>query len=250
MHNAAFRAMGLDAVYLPLEATSVDDADRVATALGISGMSVTAPLKVGWTNTPDDEASRALGAVNTLKRGAAGWLGRNVDGDGFLDPLDARGIALKGRRSVVLGAGGAARAVAHALVSRGSKVSICARRPEEAAALAGVIGGTATEWPLRGEWDVVVNATPLGTWPNEAATPVDMHGLRAGLVYDLVYCPEATATIRQAQAAGIEVIGGLEMLVGQAIRQCAWWTGQTPPAGIMAAAARAWISTDRNKGEQ
>lgn len=254
MHNAAFQAMGRDAVYVPLDAVSVDDAREVAEALGLLGLSVTAPFKHGWplgASDCDDEASRTLGTINTLKRAGGGWRGRNVDGDGFLDPLDARGVALRGSRVVVLGAGGAAGAVARALLSRGARVVLSARRPEAAEALAAALGAGVAAWPPGGQWDMLVNATPVGTWPAAGEAPVGFGSLAAAVVYDLVYNPEETALLRAARAAGSQTIGGLEMLVGQAVRQSAWWTGQTPPAAVMAEAARAWIAARivRESGE-
>jgi len=246
MHNAAFRAMGLDAVYVPLQAASVEDAQLMADALGIQGMSVTAPFKRGWDVTLDDEASRALGAVNTLKRHQGTWLGRNVDGEGFLDACDGHRIELNGRRTLVLGAGGAARAVGRALRGRRSVVSICARRADEAAALASAIGATCEPWPARGHWDLIVNATPVGTWPEQWASPLAGATAQAAVVYDLVYNPEETALLQAARAAGAQVIGGLEMLAGQAARQCIWWTGQTPSVALLAEAARAWIVADNH----
>lgn len=250
MHNAAFKALAHDAVYVPLEAVSVEDALAVAEALSIEGMSVTAPLKRGWPVSLDDDASRELGTVNTLKRQGSTWLGRNVDGDGFLDAFDTRRIPLAAKRAIVLGAGGAARAVGRALIARGSAVTICARRHEEARRLAKALGAGAAPWPPQGEWDVLVNATPVGTWPDVTANPLQESGAQAGLVYDLVYNPEETALIRAARAAGAATIGGLEMLVGQAVRQSEWWTGRRPPESVMADAARAWVRGDSSQGER
>lgn len=248
IHNAAFQSLGIDAVYVPLEAVNVEDALVVADALGLEGMSVTAPLKRGWPVLFDDEASRALGAVNTLKRRGIEWLGRNVDGDGFLDAVDVRGISLAAKRAVVLGAGGAARAVGRALRSRGSVVTFCARRLEEAEQLAASLDAEAGRWPPQGTWDVLVNATPVGTWPDVDASPMPDKGVEAGLVYDLVYNPEETALIRAARSAGAVTIGGLEMLVGQAFRQSEWWTGQRPEAAVMIKAARRWIRSSSISG--
>ncbi len=242
MHNAAFKALGIDAVYVPLEAASVADAMAVADDLHVRGLSVTAPLKRGWPVTLDDEASRELGTVNTLKREAGAWLGRNVDGDGFLDAFDARGIPLAATRTVILGAGGAARAVGRALLSRGSIVSFCARRHEEAVSLAEVMCAEAIAWPPSGQWDVLVNATPVGTWPDVTAQPIILSGVQAGIVYDLVYNPEDSALRHAAWAQGAVTIGGLEMLVGQAVRQSEWWAGRTPPPAVLIEAARAWIA--------
>ena len=143
----------------------------VADDLRIRGLSVTAPLKRGWPVTLDDAASRELGTVNTLKREAGAWLGRNVDGDGFLDAFDARGIPLAGTRALVLGAGGAARAVGRALSGRASVVTFCARRHEEAVRLAEALDATTTTWPPSGNWDVLAAATPAGTWPDVTARP-------------------------------------------------------------------------------
>jgi len=244
MHNAAFQAVGRDAVYVPLQAVSVHDARLVADALGICGMSVTAPFKRGWDVALDDEASRALGTINTLKRQEGQWLGRNVDGDGFLDALDGRGIQLSGARVLVMGAGGAARAVGRALVCRAAIVAICARQPAVGAELASAIGATTAPWPAAGVWDLIVNATPVGTWPDQEANVLAGASARGAVVYDLVYNPEDTALLRASRATGAQVIGGLEMLAGQAARQFAWWTGQAPPEGLMTAAARAWIAAD------
>ncbi len=246
IHNAAFQTLGRDAVYVPLQAASIEDAAAVAIALGIRGLSVTAPFKRGWDVTLDDEASRALGAVNTLKAHAGYWLGRNVDGEGFLDGCDRRSIELNGARVLVIGAGGAARAVGRALIGRGSVVAICARRAGEAAALASAIGAASVPWPSGGDWDLIVNATPVGTWPDLFANPLAGATARAAMVYDLVYNPEDTALLQASRAAGAQVIGGLEMLAGQAARQCAWWTGQAPPVALMVDAARAWIAADNH----
>ncbi len=246
MHNAAFQAMGRDAVYVPLQAASVEDADAVARALGVRGLSVTAPFKRGWDVTLDDEPSRALGVVNTLKAHEGHWLGRNVDGDGFLDACDRRSIGLNGARALVIGAGGAARAVGRALVGRGSVVAICARRAGAAVELASAIGATSVPWPAEGDWDLIVNATPVGTWPDQSANPLAGATARATVVHDLIYNPEETALMQASRAAGAQVIGGLDMLAGQAARQCAWWTGQAPSVSLMADAARAWIAAENH----
>jgi len=245
MHNAAYHAAGIDAIYVPVLATTVAEAAMVAEALGFSGLSITAPLKAGWLDRDnvdsDDEPSRRLGVVNTLKRVGDRWSARNLDIAGFLDPCDERGLVLGGKSALVLGAGGAARAAAWALVQRGADVRLCARRADVAATVAADVGVRTTPWPPTGPWDVVVNATPVGTWPRVEETPVEAQTLAATLAYDLVYNPEETAFLRQMRGAGADVIGGLDMLVGQAARQCEWWTGQRPDTQLMRAAARGWI---------
>jgi shikimate 5-dehydrogenase len=156
--------------------------------------------------------------------------------DGFLAPL--ADIDLAGSRVSVLGAGGAARSVVEGLLRKRATVAIHARRREAAMALVGAAGTTVGSWPVPpGSWDVLVNTTPVGTHPDLDATPMAGCALDGGLVYDLVYNPRSTRLLRDATAAGCQVIDGLEMLVQQAVRQFAWWTGVTPSAAVMRAAA-------------
>lgn len=245
MHNAAFAAAGLDAVYVPVLASTADDAARVIEALGFEGVSLTAPLKGGWARAGvvcDDEPSRVLGVVNTLKAGGDGaWVARNFDIAGFLEAMETRDVRLRGARVCVLGAGGAATAAAWALVREGAVVHVSARRVPEAVRVAQTVGASVTAWPPVGEWDVVVNTTPVGTWPAVEAAPVDASQVQARVAYDLIYNPEQTTWVRAAAACGAQAISGLDMLVAQARRQFEWWTGVTPDADVMRAAARAWM---------
>jgi shikimate dehydrogenase len=246
MHNAAFAALGLDAVYLPLEATCASDLDAVADAMGLAGVSVTIPLKqtLLTSSVAVDDLPRRIGALNTLRRGARGWEGRNFDVAGFLAPLDRRSTGLRKRRVVVLGAGGAARAVVWALASHGANVEISARRAEPARALANEFHVRAVAWPPDPGWDLLVNTTPIGMWPHADESPLTEPGTgewEGKVVYDLVYNPMETTLLRWARAAGAEVIGGLEMLVSQAARQFEWWTGHRAPRAVMETAAREFI---------
>lgn len=245
MHNAAYAAGGIDAIYVPVLASTVDDAVAVANGLGFEGLSITAPLKTAWhiraDVTCDDEATRRLGVVNTVRRESGRWTARNLDTAGFLDALDARGIALTGASVLVLGAGGAGRASAWAVLQRGANVTLCARRRDAAASVAAALGVHAAAWPPSGSWDLVVNATPAGTWPAVTDMPCAWDDLRAQVAYDLVYNPEETAWLQRAQATGAQVIGGLDMLVGQAARQFDWWMGQPADTRVMREAARVFV---------
>jgi 3-dehydroquinate dehydratase/shikimate dehydrogenase len=253
MHNAAFAALGVDAVYVPLEASSMVDFDAVAGPLGIVGVSVTAPFK-------RDAASRcvgldghaaALGTVNTLRRDSrrGPWRGRNTDVDGFLAPL--RDTPLGGVRATVIGAGGAAWAVARALTGRGAAVTVRARTVEAACLAAGATGAVPGALPVPpGTWDLLVNATPVGTWPNVDASLMAGEHLDGRIVYDLVYNPAETQLLRDARAAGCRVIGGLDMLVAQAGQQFEWWTGRPAPLEVMRAAAVAQVATLRDGAER
>lgn len=234
LHNAAFAALGLNAVYVPLQAADVDDFMTFASAIGLRGGSITAPFKMDMLAKVQDAEplARRVGAINTLVLRDGRWFGANTDVEGFLAPLAGR-LTLKGTRATVLGAGGAARAVAVALGSQGAAVTVSARRPEAATEVAALAGGDAGTWPPRpGSWDVLINATPATD-----ALPVDRLALDGEIVFDLVYAPAETALMRAARAAGCLAIGGIEMLVAQAERQFELWTGQRPPAGLMRAAA-------------
>ncbi len=240
MHNAAFGAANLDAVYLPLAAADFDDFTSFAEALNLAGVSVTAPFKVQAFERADecDPVSRRIQSVNTLRRAGARWLGCNTDVTGFLAPLESA-MKLNGQRATVLGAGGAARSVSVALASAGVRVTLCARRPEQARTIAALTGAAIGEWPpAPGTWDLLVNATPVGTAPLVDRSPLPAgHPLDGRLVYDLVYNPPLTQLLRDARQSGCQTIGGLDMLVAQAQAQFEWWTDQRPADRVMREAA-------------
>ncbi len=246
LHNAAFTAERTDAVYLPLEAADEDDFLAFAAAMGVAGASVTAPFKVALAAhaTLDETASR-VGALNTLVRTPDGWAGTNTDVDGFLAPLHGR-LPLGGARAAVLGTGGASRAVALALGRRGARVTVYGRDVQRAVNVAALADGAAAPWPPPpGSWDLLVNATPVGTAPRLDESPLPGARMDGALVYDLVYNPRVTRLLRDAAADGCDTVGGLEMLVAQAQAQQLFWTGRRPDAAIMRAAAVARLDAAR-----
>jgi 3-dehydroquinate dehydratase/shikimate dehydrogenase len=239
MHNAAFRAAGLDAVYLPLPAADADDFVTFARAIGLKGASVTTPYKVALMDRVDesDAVARRVGAINTIHVAAGRWLGANTDVRGFLEPLRDR-VALSGRRVAILGAGGAARAAAVALASAAADVVVHARNAQQAEGVAMLVDAKVGPWPpSRGSWDLLVNCTPIGMYPRVDVSPVPAEDLTGRIVYDLIYNPAMTRLLGEARRAGCDVIGGLDMLVEQAREQFYWWTGTRPPAGVMRQAA-------------
>jgi 3-dehydroquinate dehydratase/shikimate dehydrogenase len=231
MHNSAFVDARVDAVYVPLETGDADEFFSVADAIALAGASVTAPLKstVIGPRVEGDELAKRIGAVNTLRRRDGKWESRNFDVAGFAAPLERHGVRLAGRRAVVAGAGGAARAAVWALRALGARVEVAARRADRAEALAREFQVGTTPWPPAGAWDVLVNATPVGTWPANGESPIAMSEARGGVVYDLVYNPPETRLLAAARAAGAQTISGLDMLVSQACRQFEWWTGLSAP---------------------
>jgi 3-dehydroquinate dehydratase/shikimate dehydrogenase len=233
MHNAGFAAMGLDAVYLPLQAADVHDFIAFARAMKLKGASITAPFKVAMLDAVDevDSLAQRVGAINTLAVRNGRWIGANTDVEGFLSPLAGR-MTLKRARATVLGAGGAARAVAVALAHQGAAVTVCARRPEAARSVAELAGGRIGPMqPKPGTWDVLVNATPSGS-SSQPGNPMAGVPLDGEIVFDLIYSPAETELLEAARSSGCMTIGGIEMLVAQAERQFEIWTGQRPPSGL------------------
>lgn len=239
MHNAAFSALRLDAVYLPFPAADADDFVTFGRAIGVRGASVTIPFKVSLFDRVDeaDPVARRIGAINTIRAIDGRWIGGNTDAAAFLRPLHDR-VPLPGTRVAVLGAGGAARAVVAALASSEAHVTVHARNRARAEAVAMTVSGEVGPMPPEpGSWDLLVNCTPVGMYPDMDATPIEASALTGRYVYDLVYNPTTTRLLREAANAGCQTIGGLEMLVAQAHEQFEWWTGAKPPAGVMREAA-------------
>jgi 3-dehydroquinate dehydratase / shikimate dehydrogenase len=238
MHNAGLAALGIDAVYLPLPAADIEDVAAFDHAFALAGVSVTAPFKAAVLPLTNGQSAlvRQTGAANTLTRVVGGFSADNTDVDGFLAPLS--GAALRGARAAVLGNGGAARAAAMALREQGAIVTIYGRDAARARESAEHVGVGAAARPVApGSWDLLVNATPVGTCPghDESAFPEAAYG--GALAYDLVYNPPETAFLREARAQGCRVIGGLEMLIAQARLQQLRWFGRAPDVDTLRDAA-------------
>jgi shikimate dehydrogenase/3-dehydroquinate dehydratase type I len=239
MHNTAFRALRLNAVYLPFPSVDADDFVAFGRAFGVAGASVTIPHKVSLFERLDEvyAAARRIGAVNTIRVEDGRWIGDNTDASGFLQPLQER-IRVSGLRASVLGAGGSARAVADALGSCDCTVRVHARQRARAEQVAAATRAAVGPWPPEpGSWDVLINCTPVGQAPRVDETPIPKAQLTGRCVYDLVYNPTPTRLLREAADMGCQTIGGLEMLVAQGAEQFRWWTGVRPPVGIMREAA-------------
>ncbi len=247
LHNTAFAAMGLDwvSVGFPVPAGRAGDALVGAGALGIRGLSVTMPHKDAVTAVVDrrSPAVDLLGAVNCLVREDDGWFGDNTDGPGFVASLRRRHFDPAGTRCLVVGAGGAARAVIAGLAGAGAGEVIVVNRSPERAETAAALAGAAGRVGLgsdAGSCHLVVNATPLGmdgTGQGDTAWPVDPALLHTGqVVVDLVYHPWSTPWMEAARSRGARVTNGVGMLVHQAALQLARWTGTDPPVEAMWAA--------------
>jgi shikimate dehydrogenase len=261
MHNAAFRALGLRWRYtlLPTPPGTLQAMLATVRAQGYRGANLTIPHKRAVMAYLDgvSDGARAMGAVNTLTLRMGRLHGYNTDADGFVRALRQVGFdPVEGRRAVVVGAGGAARAVVYGLLQAGmGEVLVLNRTVTRSRALVselrglGAGSGRLGALPLSAEAlvesaraaDLLVNATPLGMapdaegsiWPAEVPVPAHL------AVFDLVYNPMQTKLLQQAQDAGAQATGGLEMLVQQGALAFELWTSETPPVDVMRKAAQA-----------
>jgi shikimate dehydrogenase len=255
MHNAAFRAKGLDCVYVrfPVHPDNVASAVRGLRALGVRGANVTVPHKEAVIPHLDEvtREARAIGAVNTIVREHDRLIGHNTDAPGLSRALAEAQVKLEGARIVVLGAGGAARAAVVGLANQGaSQIAIAARRPGQAAALAAELG-SACACPLSAgsmerealasafeEATLVVQSTSatLATAPDAAAfaAALPLEALRPdAAVVDLVYKPRETTVLAEARARGLKAVDGLGMLLHQGALAFELWTHLHAPLPVM-----------------
>lgn len=250
--DAAFEKMGLDYLYngALVEPEALGDAVRAIRALHFLGANVTVPHKLAVIPFLDElePAAALIGAVNTIFWREGRLVGTNTDGKGFVSALRGAGIALEGKNVVLLGAGGAARAVAVELALAGSgPITLVNRTPAKAEAIAETVRGH-TPAPARAlgwekpfavpeDTELLVNCTSIGLWPDESAPNVDFSTLRPEtVVCDVIPNPPQTRFLREAAARGCRTLDGLSMLANQAAVNIRYWTGREAPVGDMRAA--------------
>jgi len=259
MHNAAFEERGLDYRYVLLSTPPEQLEARIhdCIAQGFAGWNITVPHKqsiLPYLDEMSDEV-QATGACNTVRVANGRLIGFNTDIAGFMGGLEEAGGIEPGSEAVLLGAGGAARAVAFALARAGHPVLILSRRPEQAARLAEALCLPAAKVDIAllqadilsthlTDASLLVNCTPAGMWPDVETTPLPegttMHpGL---LVYDLVYNPRPTRLLRQATATGCRTQDGLSMLINQGAAAFRIWTGVEAPIDTMRKACKVSFS--------
>jgi len=241
VHNRAFQSRRIDAVYVPLlvSANQLRDFFQFATNLPLSGFSVTIPHKRRIMRYLDqvDPLAKRIGAVNTVWRKAGKWRGANTDAEAISGPL-SKLIKLPKATALIIGNGGAARSAACALADAGAKIGITGRNADRVRALARLVGGEpmSHEQLLSRHFDIVINATPVGMFPNVNDCYFE-DKIPGEIVFDLVYNPLETTLIRRAREQGKQVIPGLKMFIEQAVRQFEIWTGETAPRTAMETAA-------------
>ncbi len=252
MHEAAYDETGYDARYckFPVEDGDVETAVKGAEALGIKGLNVTIPHKQAVAEldaVENDPTAEKMAAVNTLD--LEEMKGYNTDGVGAIRALEHHGVEVDGAEVVVVGAGGAARAVCFALSERDTRIRIANRTPEKARDLADELGGSAEGYSLDAlkdtvsDADILINATSVGM--EEDDTPVPAEYLDSDLVvFDVVYSPLETRLLRDAKEVGAKTVDGAWMLVFQGVEAFEIWTGKKPPVDVMNTAVRRRLKDD------
>ncbi|MCA9247510.1 MAG: shikimate dehydrogenase [Planctomycetales bacterium] len=259
IHNASFRQQGINAVYLPFRVPRqylsqfVDDAP----AIGLKGLSVTIPHKeaIAEKLTKVDKAVKGIAAVNTVVYKDGELVGYNTDYKAAMDAIEkgmgqlgADPSPLAGKTALILGAGGAARAIAYGLKRRGAAFVISNRTPERAEKLAEEFGGCAVKWNMRYSTsaDVLINCTPIGMHPDVDESPYDKLRLPPSIfVFDTVYNPETTLLLKDARSRGCDTATGVEMFIRQASLQYYLFTGREAPTDVMLDALRRSIGAER-----
>jgi shikimate dehydrogenase len=255
MHNAAFEKLGMDAVYLAFRVSKVEleDAIRGAKSLGIAGLNVTIPLKEKSLLFVDaEEVAKKIGAINTIDFSSGMPVGYNTDGLGSMQVLKAAVGKVKGKKVLIIGAGGAAKAIAFYLDLEGAKVTLANRTKERAAQLASKLSN-ADAIELDAELkkqikasEILINATSVGMHPHADATLVNADMMHPDLVvFDVVYNPMETKLLKEAKRAGVKkIVDGVKMLVYQGAASFKIWTKEEPPIEVMEKAVTDALARD------
>jgi shikimate dehydrogenase len=254
IHNGAFRRMGLNAVYLAFEVKDLKEAIDGIRELGLRGVSVTLPFKnqiIPFLDKVEDVTGK-IKAVNTLLNEGEKLVGYNTDWRGALEALEEK-VDLKGKRVILLGAGGASRAIGFALKMRECEVIISNRTMDRAAGLAKEL--MCIHQPLSSieglKADVIINATSVGMYPHDMESPFPKDALKEGMtVMDIVYWPLRTKLLQEAEERGCRTIDGLEMFVRQGAAQLEIWTGKRPDVLQIKNDLRRALSTQIHRREE
>ena len=240
MMNALFDSLNIPAAYVALQSDSLEEDLETLSRMGFKGLSVTIPHKETALKTAvrTDETARAIGAVNTLRLAEDGWEGRNTDWKGSNLALGGPEM-IRGKSALVVGAGGAARAVAYGLKRDGARVVMANRSVPKGEAVAAAFGCEFIPLPEIGnrhDYDIVVQCTSLGLAGGENRSPLPASFFRPGMkAMDIVYRPQETPFLRDAARSGCTVVPGIDMLLLQGVAQLRWWLErEIPPNGIAA----------------
>jgi 3-dehydroquinate dehydratase/shikimate dehydrogenase len=250
LHNTGYIAARKDAVYLPFLVENLKDFLKALPEFGVRGFSVTLPHKEKIFAHLDavEPLAEKIGAVNTVTVRKDGSLfGSNTDYVGVLRALEKK-MKLRGSRVVIYGGGGSARTAAFALAQAGAQVFVCARRPKAAGKLAKAVGGEAIHRSAlrRLEFDALLNATPIGMFPQEKVSPLAASELNCSLVMDLIYRPIRTKLLRLAASRKVACVSGVEMFLAQGFAQWEHWMGTKAPESTMRNAVLRALKNEEN----
>ena len=246
IHNAAFDATGYDGIYVPLKVSRPVEFLRAFRQIDVQGYSVTIPHKEACLAGVDecDEIVQSIGALNTIVNRNGRLVGYNTDWMAAVQSLEEavarskwKQRRLEGRGALMIGAGGAGRALAFGLARKGIRVSVTDLVPDKAARLAADVEATCVppEAVRYDAYDILINASPVGMHPKVEATPIPKEALQAHqVVFDIVYTPRQTRLLREAAEVGCLTVSGFDMFVNQAAAQFELWTGLKAPVGVMA----------------
>jgi len=237
MHNHALQAAGINGVYLAFDVIDLAEAVSGIRSLGIRGVSVTIPHKVAIMDHLDviDDTAAKIGAINTVVHREGKLVGYNTDAEGAMSALSEK-TDIDDRDVLIVGAGGAARAIGFGVKGRGGRLHIVNRTEEKGKKLAAELRADWHPMDALGSFDVdiLINTTSVGMTPNPDAIPVPTHMLRPGMcVMDIVYNPLKTRLLKEAEASGCDIVDGVSMFVNQGALQFKLWTGKKAPVDAM-----------------
>ncbi len=238
MHNAGYKALSLNFVYVAFQVSNVDNAIAGIRALDIKGASVTVPHKLAVMPFLDklDALAKDIGAVNTIVNSNGKLIGSNTDCEGAIRALEEK-TKIEEKRVIVVGAGGAARAIAFGLKMKKAKIKIINRTKDHAQTLAKEVGaeyGDLTDLSEIKNSDILIHAATTGMHPNSNDSLVPKEYLHKNLVvFDIVYNPKETKLIKDAEKVGCQIIYGYKMLLYQAVAQFELFTGVKAPVEVM-----------------
>ncbi|WP_371802889.1 shikimate dehydrogenase [Candidatus Lokiarchaeum ossiferum] len=251
MQNAIIQDLGLNYVYVPFQVTelNLEKATQAIRSLNIRGVNITIPHKVSIMQFLDDvdETALKIGSVNTIKNENNKLIGRNTDGEGCLQAIEDTGMNLNNKNAIILGAGGAAKAIAFYLAQKINKITIINRSPTKMQTLVnnlrnyydiqinGILFDQKNELKKAlDEADLLINTTSVGMSPNIEKCPIEIEFLHPELfVNDIVYNPLHTQLLQNADQIGCKTLSGVEMLVNQGAIGFEWWTGKKPNKKLM-----------------
>ncbi len=254
MHNAAFKELGINAVYLAFETGDIKPALQAMKIFKIYGASITIPHKNEVLKYIDnaDPLVKEIGALNTLLNDKGNITGYNTDGYGALQALLNNGIRIKNSKILILGNGGAAKAIAFTLLNEGAELAIAGRNMGKVSGLVNTLRkkNKSVEFSLIDDmnrsfvsnFDIIINTTSVGMSPDVNSMPISANLVqKKHTVFDIIYSPHITQLLETSREKGCKIIHGIEMLVNQGAKQFEIWTGQKAPLSVMEKAVKKYI---------